>query len=54
MKFLLKLFFKKAEKADKPKKQKKSLYEVLLDKLMSIPLKALEKKWYNDLWKPDF
>ena len=54
MKLLRLLFFKKPAKASRPKKPKRNLLAVLLDKLLQIPLKALEMKWNEDLWKPDF
>ena len=53
MKLLWKMLFGKPAKAQKPKKKKKSLLPVLMDKLASVPLKALELKWSEDFWKPD-
>ena len=37
-------------KAAKPKKQRKSLSQSLLDGVGAAALKALEGKWNNDLW----
>ncbi len=53
MKLLWKLFFGKPGRVKKPKKRKRNLMLVLLDKLAGIPLTALELKWSEDLWKPD-
>ena len=44
---------KKATK-NKPKKEKKSLTATLAAALIGILLTALELKWSEDLWKPDF
>ena len=57
MKTLWKLLFgknRKASKPQKPKKQKKKLFPTLMEKLIGLPLDALERKWYNDLWNPNF
>ncbi|MBQ9664737.1 MAG: hypothetical protein IJV40_16470 [Oscillospiraceae bacterium] len=55
---LLKLLFgrKPARPARQkaPTKPKKNLLLVLLDKILQIPLAALEAKWNEDLWKPKF
>ena len=44
----------KPTKTKKPKKQTKSLLVTLADKLLQIPIGALERKWNDDQWKPDF
>ena len=54
MKLLLRLILGKPLRAKKPKKHRKNLLLLLLDKLAGIPLTALELKWNEDLWKPDF
>ena len=54
MKILLRLLFGKPAAARRPKKKRKNLLLVLLDKLMGIPLSAVERKLNDDLWKPDF
>ena len=53
MKLLWKLLFGKPAKAKEPKKKKKSLLPVLMDKLLSLPLIAIKNKWTENLWKPD-
>ncbi len=57
MKTILRLLFgrpSKPKRAKAPKKKKRSLSSVLLDRLLSIPLSALELKWNESLWKADF
>lgn len=44
----------KPAKTKKAKKQKKSLLVTLADKILQIPIGALERKWNDDQWKPDF
>ncbi len=53
MKLLRLLIFGKPARAKKPKKAKKNLLLILLDKIASIPITALEMKWNEDLWKPE-
>ena len=45
---------KKEPKKEEPKKEKKSLSATLAASLVGILLTALELKWSEDLWKPDF
>ena len=54
MKTILRLLFGKPNKAKKPKKPKKSLLPVLMDKVLGIPVSALERRLNDDMWKPDF
>lgn len=54
MKTVLRLLFRKPAKVKKPKKQKKSLLPLLMDRLMGIPVSALERRLNDDMWKPDF
>jgi len=53
MKLIWKLLFGKPKKAGRPKKAKKNLGPVLLDKLAGGALAALSMKWNEDLWKPN-
>ena len=56
MKLLNTLLFGKPAKKEKPKeekKEKRSLWETLLDKLVFYLMGALEKKWNDSLWKQD-
>ena len=53
MKLIMKLLFGKPKKANRPKKEKKSLGLSLLDKLAGGALAALSMKWNEDLWKPN-
>ncbi|MCR5137411.1 MAG: hypothetical protein K6C12_09970 [Oscillospiraceae bacterium] len=50
MKDLTGLLFGKPKLRKKPKKKKVPLSRRLLDKLCSIPLKALEGRWDSELW----
>ena len=54
MRILLRLLFGKHNRTRKPKKRKKKLIPVLLDKLLGIPVSTLERKLNDDMWKPDF
>ena len=54
MKWLWRFVFEENEKAKAPVEEKRSLGAVLLDKLLSLLLSAIESKWEEDLWKPDF
>ena len=54
MKTVLRLLFGKPAKAKRPTKQKKRLLPVLMDRLMGIPVSALERRLNDDMWKPDF
>ncbi len=54
MKMLRILLFGAPESGRKRKKAKKRLLPALLDRVAGIPVNALEAKWKEDLWKPDF
>ena len=53
MKLILRLLFGKPKKANRPKKEKKSLGLTLLNKLAGAVLAAISLKWNEDLWKPN-
>ena len=53
MKLILRLLFGKSKKANRPKKEKKSLGLTLLDKLAGAALAAISLKWNEDHWKPN-
>lgn len=54
MKRIWRIVFGKPKQTKKPKKEKKSLSETLALFLIGILVTALELKWSEDLWKPDF
>ena len=54
MKLFLRPFFGKPAKTAEPKRERRNLSAVLLDKLLSLPLAALSSKWTAELWKPFF